>query len=125
MAPVLPYLTDSDQALEETVAAIAAAGATHVSPIVLHLRPGAREWWLQWLRAHHPELVVPYARLYRRGSYADPDYQADVTARVRAAAGRHGVGRTSSARWSTGHEAARSRTPRPPDAPAPTQLSLL
>ena len=40
MAPVLPYLTDSDEQLEETVAAIAASGATYVSPIVLHLRPG-------------------------------------------------------------------------------------
>jgi DNA repair photolyase len=125
MAPVLPYLTDSDQQIDATVAAIAATGATYVSPIVLHLRPGAREWWTRWLRDQHPELVVPYARLYRRGSYADRDYQADVSARVRAAAERHGVGRTSSGRRRTGHQAARSRRPGPAEAPAPTQLSLL
>jgi DNA repair photolyase len=125
MAPVLPYLSDSDEQLDETVAAIAASGATYVSPIVLHLRPGAREWWTGWLRAHHPELVVPYARLYRRGSYADAGYQADVTARVLAAAQRHGVGRTSSGRWRTGHEAAQTRAPRPVEPAAPTQLSLL
>jgi len=125
MAPVLPYLSDSDEQIDATVAAIAASGATHVSPIVLHLRPGAREWWTRWLRDRHPELVVPYARLYRRGSYADPDYQADVTARVRAAAARHGVGRTSSGRWRTGHEADRSRQPAETEAAAPTQLSLL
>ena len=127
MAPVLPFLTDGDEQLDETVAAVAASGATYVSPIVLHLRPGAREWWTRWLRAHHPELVVPYARLYRHGSYAEPAYQADVSARVRAAAERHGVGRTSVGRWRTGHEAAagREQGPAGADRPATTQLSLL
>ena len=125
MAPVLPYLTDSDEQLDATVAAIADSGATYVSPIVLHLRPGAREWWLHWLRAHHPGLVVSYARLYRRGSYADPAYQEDVTARVRAAADRHGVGRTSVGRWRTGHEAARRGPDSAAGSAASTQLSLL
>ena len=54
MAPVLPFLTDSPQQLEETVRRIAAAGAAHVAPIVLHLRPGAREWFLGWLGEHFP-----------------------------------------------------------------------
>ena len=125
MAPVLPYLTDDDEQIDATVAAISATGATYVSPIVLHLRPGAREWWTRWLRDQHPELIVAYARLYRRGSYADHDYQSDVTARVRAAAERHGVGRTSSGRWRTSHEAARTRRPGPAEASPPTQLSLL
>src|SRR5919109_2508600 len=43
MAPIIPFLTDSPAALEAGVKAIAESGATHVSPIVLHLRPGARE----------------------------------------------------------------------------------
>ncbi|HMG64653.1 MAG TPA: Rv2578c family radical SAM protein, partial [Streptosporangiaceae bacterium] len=57
MGPVLPFLTDSPQQLEETVRQIAAAGAAHVAPIVLHLRPGAREWFLGWLGDQHPGLV--------------------------------------------------------------------
>ncbi|HZA17840.1 MAG TPA: Rv2578c family radical SAM protein, partial [Pseudonocardiaceae bacterium] len=44
MAPILPYLTDSPSQLEATVSAIAATGARSVTPLVLHLRPGAREW---------------------------------------------------------------------------------
>src|SRR3712207_8143461 len=35
-----------------------------VSPIVLHLRPGAGEWWQAWLRREHPHLLPRYAELY-------------------------------------------------------------
>jgi DNA repair photolyase len=95
MGPVLPYLTDSPGRLEEAVRLAAQAGATSVSPIVLHLRPGAREWFLAWLREHHPELVVPYARLYRGGAYAPRAYQDAVAGRVRDLAARYGIGRSS------------------------------
>ena len=40
MGPVLPFLTDSPAQLERTVRLAAEAGATHVTPIVLHLRTG-------------------------------------------------------------------------------------
>lgn len=36
-------------------------------PLVLHLRPGAREWYMQWLGNHHPHLVRRYERLYAEG----------------------------------------------------------
>jgi DNA repair photolyase len=60
MAPILPYLTDSPAALAHAVREIAEAGATSVTPIVLHLRPGAREWYMSWLAANHPGLVERY-----------------------------------------------------------------
>ena len=99
MAPILPFLTDSDEQLDATVAAIAASGATHVTPIVLHLRPGAREWWLGWLGRERPELLRRYAELYRRSTYADKAYQQQVADRVRELARLHGVGRDCSLRW--------------------------
>ncbi|WP_393916416.1 Rv2578c family radical SAM protein [Halostreptopolyspora alba] len=91
MAPILPGLTDSAGQIEETVAAIAEAGAGSVTPIVLHLRPGAREWYLAWLSEHHPHLVPHYRKLYRNGAYAPRAYQKAVRERVRAAARRHGL----------------------------------
>lgn len=92
MAPVLPFLSDSREQLEETVAAIASSGATSITPLVLHLRPGAREWYFQWLHKNHPKLVPRYERLYSRGAYADRDYSADLARRVRVLAQRHGLG---------------------------------
>jgi len=93
MAPVLPGLTDTDESIDATVAAIAAAGATAVTPLVLHLRPGAREWYAAWLGRHHPQLVDRYQQLYGTGSYAPKAYQREVSARVRTAARRHGLHR--------------------------------
>ncbi|HEX3516484.1 MAG TPA: intein-containing Rv2578c family radical SAM protein [Trebonia sp.] len=93
MGPVVPYLSDSPAQLAATVRQAAEAGAVHVTPIVLHLRPGAREWFLGWLREAHPELVPRYAELYGRGAYARKDYQARIAGRVRDLAERFGVGR--------------------------------
>ena len=72
-------------------------GAAHVTPIVLHLRPGTREWYLRWLNENHPELRPPLPRLYGRGAYAPKDYQAEITGQVRELARRYGVGATSPA----------------------------
>src|SRR4051794_8290795 len=128
MAPILPFLTDSDEQLERTVAAAAAAGAQYLSPIVLHLRPGAREWWQAWLRRERPDLLPAYAALYGERSYAPSSFTRDISERVRALAERHGIGRSQVVWRRSGHERARANRPRPLHAPPPVepeQLSLL
>ena len=93
MGPVLPFLSDSPAQLDATVRQIAAAGAPHVMPIVLHLRPGTREWFFAWLRAQHPELVERYLDLYGHGAYAPKAYQNRIAGQVRELADKHGIGR--------------------------------
>ncbi|HWJ54234.1 MAG TPA: Rv2578c family radical SAM protein [Propionibacteriaceae bacterium] len=83
VAPILPYLTDSDGQLERLVGEISAAGATSISGIALHLRPGAREWFLGWLGREHPDLVPAYERLYKRGAYVPKAYSEDLQGRLR------------------------------------------
>ncbi|MGH2754748.1 MAG: radical SAM protein, partial [Actinomycetota bacterium] len=46
IAPVLPGLSDGKAQLREVVTACIDAGATHVSPILLHLRPKVREVYM-------------------------------------------------------------------------------
>ncbi|MEU2612513.1 intein-containing Rv2578c family radical SAM protein [Micromonospora sp. NPDC007271] len=116
MAPILPGLSDDDESIEATVAAIAAAGATSVTPLALHLRPGAREWYAHWLAREFPHLVPRYRQLYRAGAYAPQAYQRELTARVRIAARRHGLHR--------GERGDNRGGPEPPPAPA-EQLTLL
>ena len=82
MAPILPYLTDSPEQLRATVEAIANAGAKSVTPLMLHLRPGAREWYAAWLKTNYPELVPRYRALYRRGSYLPAWYGERVVKSV-------------------------------------------
>jgi DNA repair photolyase len=119
MGPVIPYLSDSPRQLEAAVRQIAEAGASSVSAITLHLRPGAREWFFRWLRAHHPGLVAPYQRLYGRGAYAPKEFQERISRQVRELAGKYGIARRSRA----GHR--RVPPPPPPAEPEPEQLTLL
>ena len=98
MAPILPYLTDSPRRLDATVRAIADAGARSVSPLVLHLRPGAREWYLGWLERTHPDLVPRYRELYAGGAYAPKAYQQEISAQVAELARRYRIGAGSPVR---------------------------
>jgi DNA repair photolyase len=91
VAPVLPGLTDSAEQLDGLLARIAEAGATGVTVLPLHLRPGAREWFMSWLAAEHPNLVARYERLYARGSDADRGYRDRLSARVGPLLRRHGL----------------------------------
>lgn len=117
MAPIVPFLSDTDEAIRETVEAIGRAGAINVTPIVLHLRKGgSREWFMAWLRERHPELVPRYEELYGDRAYAPKPYQEDVAARVRRLARRFGVGRA------TPREARGVSSPSPPTQPE--QLTL-
>jgi DNA repair photolyase len=121
VAPILPGLSDDDESIEATVAALAKAGAGSATPLPLHLRPGAREWYLSWLGRTRPDLVDRYRELFRGGSYSSGGYQREVCARVNAAARRHRIGVT---------EPGDLRGTSPPPAPAPAepeavQLTLL
>jgi len=82
MAPLLPGLSARPEALEATARAAADHGAAFVSPIVLHLGPGVREHFMDFLARAYPELLVDYWRLYA-GKYVPRRYQDDVYARVR------------------------------------------
>jgi DNA repair photolyase len=127
MAPVLPFLSDSPEQLRTTVRAIAAAGATSVTPLVLHLRPGAREWYMAWLSAHHHGLVSRYEAMYGDGAYAPKWYQRRITRMVHEFAGEFGIGPADAGEHRRVREQAAGLDPRPeqPHAPAATQLTLL
>ena len=84
IAPVLPGISDSEEQIRAVVGAALDAGATHVSPILLHLRPGVKEVYMEWLRATYPDLVPRYEATYRK-AYADRPEQDSLGERVRAA----------------------------------------
>lgn len=92
--PILPWLTDSQDHLDSLHQALAEAGASSVTTGALHLRPGAREWFLQWLAQERPDLVAKYRRLYSGpkgfGSYASKEYRTWLGKRAAQARRRHG-----------------------------------
>ncbi|WP_350281035.1 Rv2578c family radical SAM protein [Kribbella sp. HUAS MG21] len=98
VAPVLPWLTDSTDQLDELLSQLSAAGATGVTPLVLHLRPGVKDWFMQWLGHDHPDLVSRYESLYAHGSYASPSYRKAFDHKIRPLLTKHGFARSSSHR---------------------------
>ncbi|ASN19693.1 Rv2578c family radical SAM protein [Arthrobacter sp. YN] len=92
--PILPWLTDSDEALDSLFSELAKAGATGVTAGALYLKPGTREWYMQWLAAQHPELVGKYRRLYGQG-YVSKEYSTWLTGRITHFKAKYGYTRTS------------------------------
>jgi len=87
VAPLMPGINDAPAQVEPILELAAANGATGAGGIALHLRPGVREVFMDWLRSQRPDLVPRYEQLYARGSYA-PKAEREQIAGVLAAARR-------------------------------------
>lgn len=95
--PVLPCLTDSSEHLDTLFARVRDAGARWISAGALHLRPGAREWFLSWLARDFPALLPKYRRLYGSGAYVPTDYRRWLDVQVQQIRRRHGFTRPDTA----------------------------
>ncbi|OJX65189.1 MAG: radical SAM protein [Micrococcales bacterium 73-13] len=91
LMPVLPYLTDTREHLERAAASAKAAGAASAIYTALHLRPGVKELFMDWLARTRPELVPRYRVVYERGAYARKDYREWLGAKVRPILRAHGL----------------------------------
>jgi DNA repair photolyase len=88
VAPVLPGLSDRREQLDEVVGACVDAGATSISSVLLHLRPGVREHYLGWLQGYRPDLMEQHLRLYRR-AYAPREERDRVSGLVQELVREH------------------------------------
>ncbi|MDP9069618.1 MAG: intein-containing Rv2578c family radical SAM protein [Actinomycetota bacterium] len=70
VAPILPGISDGRDQIKAVIDAALEAGATHVYPILLHLRPVVKDVYMEWLRETYPDLVPRYEEMYRGRSYA-------------------------------------------------------
>jgi DNA repair photolyase len=82
VAPILPGISDGRDQIKDVVAAAMDAGATHVYPILLHLRPKVKEVYMEWLAETYPELVGRYEEMYARSAYASKADQKALSATV-------------------------------------------
>jgi DNA repair photolyase len=83
IAPILPGISDGPGQLKDSVTAAVDAGATFVTPILLHLRPIVRDEYMGWLREHYPRLVASYEVMYRR-AYAPKSDQNSLATTIGA-----------------------------------------
>lgn len=92
MMPILPHLTDSIASLDDALRRIKDAGARNVVFGALHLRPGVKPWFFQWLEREHPELLSSYRGLYPGAAVTAPKaYRQWLARRVRPLVRAHGL----------------------------------
>jgi DNA repair photolyase len=82
LAPILPGISDGRDQIKDVIAAAFDAGATHITPILLHLRPKVKEVYMEWLGETYPELVERYEAMYARSAYAPKDDQKGLSLTV-------------------------------------------
>ncbi len=93
LMPILPYLTDTRAHLDHALGQVKEAGATSVLYSALYLKPGSRQWYMQWLRQDRPELVQRYEELYSKSSYAPAEYRKWLAARMAPLLQKHNLKR--------------------------------
>jgi DNA repair photolyase len=84
IAPILPFLTDSEAQLDNALRRIRDVGATSVTYDILNLRRGVREWYAGWVRRERPDLIPRYREVYGDGAYATRDYHHRLADRMGA-----------------------------------------
>lgn len=89
IAPIIPGISDGREQLEEVVKACIDAGASSITPIMLHLRPGVKEQFMPWLADARPDLLPRYEHTYRR-SYAPKQQRRRIGRLVSQLVREHG-----------------------------------
>jgi DNA repair photolyase len=85
VAPILPFLTDKEDDLQELIEAAVQAGAGFIMPSYLRLSTSAvKVWFFQTLSQHYPQLTERYAKLYQHSAYAPSTYRDPVMRKVEA-----------------------------------------
>jgi DNA repair photolyase len=96
LMPVVPFVTDPAEVIDETVGRLAAAGVDFVMFGGMTLQQGRqREHFLEVLGRERPELVARVARMYGSDPWGAPDlrHAEPIEPRFDAASRRHGVAR--------------------------------
>jgi len=81
IALIIPGLTDDEAHLEAVIQSARDHGANFISPNVLNLKPGSKEWFMPALREAYPHLMPRYEKYYP-GAYAPKEYTQQVMAKV-------------------------------------------
>lgn len=90
LGPFMPGLSDTDQALEALVSAVAPLPLSHLYADKLNPRPGVWNEVAPFIKRHHPELMETYRRHFFDSDYYRA-YCEDLGTRLRRIAEAHGI----------------------------------
>ncbi len=89
--PILPGITDSEEALDDMARRSAAVGASFFAANPLFLKSCSRPTYLSFVREHFPSLVEDYERRFGAADFAAPPYRRQLALSVARACRRYGL----------------------------------
>lgn len=110
-SPLLPGITDTEEALDGMAQRAAAVGASFFAAHPLFLKPCSRPTYLSFFREHFPSLEADYAKRFATADFASTSYRKRLARMVDQACRRHGVGQRSSDALLTRNEYGGRRPP--------------
>jgi DNA repair photolyase len=110
-SPLLPGITDNEEALDEMARRSAAVGASFFAAHPLFLKPCSRPTYLSFVREHFPALQADYAKRFATADFAGKEYRERLAKMVDGACRRYGLGKRSSDALLTRNEAGGGKKP--------------
>jgi DNA repair photolyase len=110
-SPLLPGITDTEEALDGMARRCAAVGASFFAAHPLFLKPCSRPTYLRFVREHFPALQGDYAKRFATADFAGKEYRERLAEMVDRACRRHGLGKRSSDALLTRNEDGGRRQP--------------
>jgi DNA repair photolyase len=95
-SPLLPGITDTEEALDSLVRRAAEVGASFFAAHPLFLKPCSRPTYLSFVREHFPALQNDYAKRFATADFAGKEYRERLAKMVDGACRRYGLGKRSS-----------------------------
>ncbi|NYF88820.1 radical SAM protein [Tunturiibacter empetritectus] len=95
-SPLLPGITDNEEALDGMAQRSAAVGASFFAAHPLFLKPCSRPTYLSFVREHFPALQADYAKRFATADFAGREYRERLAKMVDSACRRYGLGKRSS-----------------------------
>ena len=92
-SPLLPGITDTEEAIDRMAALAAEADASFFFANPLFLKPCSRPTYLSFVREHFPHLVADYHRRFDHADFAARPYAQHLSHLVSQARERHGLNR--------------------------------
>jgi len=89
--PIVPYITDGESHVKQTIEAAWKHGATHVLPSSMTLQNIQAERFYRWLEKYYPMLVQKYRKLYASGYAPDRKYSDRLNVAVNRICGEYKI----------------------------------
>jgi DNA repair photolyase len=90
-SPLLPGITDNQEALDGMARRASAVGASFFAAHPLFLKPCSRPTYLSFVREHFPSLQADYAKRFATADFAGKAYREKLAKMVDAACRRYGL----------------------------------